>query len=77
MSLIDDDIHVINDIIQTNGIHTLLDTLIVYFQDIDGIECSFNNKRQLLSMAVNNRFKILKAFSIHNERMKTPLIKNV
>ena len=72
MSLIDDDTHVIYDILQVNGIHTLLKNLSIPFQDIDGIKRIVSNKRQLLNMAATNKLKILKSFNIHNKLMKTP-----
>ena len=76
MSLIDDDINSIRDMLQANGIYTLLDTLSMSFKDIYDIECVVNNKRITLNIAATNRLDILKSFSIHNESIKTPLRMN-
>ena len=73
MTLIDDDTENIYDMIQDNGIYTLLDTLSMPFQDIKGIRCRVNTKRQSLNTAATNRLKILKSFSIPNKCMKIPL----
>ena len=46
------------------------------FKDIENIECRVNNKLQTFNIAVTNRLKILKFFSIHNERIKIHIIMN-
>ena len=76
ISLIDDDSNIIYGILQVNGMYTLLDILSMTFQDIEDIECRVNNKLQSVNMDATNRLKILKSFSIHNERMKTPIRMN-
>ena len=37
MSLIDDDTHIIHDMLHANSIYTLLEILSMSFQDIEGI----------------------------------------
>ena len=73
MSLIDNDSNGIRDILQANGIYTLLDIMNISFKHIEDIECRFNNTRQTLNIAATSRLNMLKSFSIHKERIKRPL----
>ena len=66
MSLIDDYLNVIRDMIQTNGMYTLLDTMRMYFKDVEDIDCRVKNTRQTLNTAATNRLKMLKSLSIHS-----------
>ena len=76
MSLNDDESNGIRGMLQANGVYTLLDILSISFKYIENIECKVNNKRQTLNVAATNRLIILKSFSIHKERMKTPIRMN-
>ena len=58
MSLIDDDSNGIRDMLQANGIYTLLDILIMSSRDIEDIECRVNNKVRALNIVATDRLKI-------------------